>query len=60
MSDGGAIFDLDGTLIAFEATYLRAWHRAARETDKPTGPLRSRRSSTKCSFEAPRQWSHPC
>lgn len=31
MNPGGAIFDLDGTLIASETTYLRAWRLAAEE-----------------------------
>jgi beta-phosphoglucomutase-like phosphatase (HAD superfamily) len=32
VSDSGVIFDLDGTLIASEQTYLRAWYQAASET----------------------------
>jgi HAD superfamily hydrolase (TIGR01509 family) len=32
MSFSGVIFDLDGTLIASERNYLRAWHQAARVT----------------------------
>ncbi len=32
MSCSGVIFDLDGTLIASERKYLRAWHQAARDT----------------------------
>lgn len=31
MGERGVIFDLDGTLIASEGVYLRAWEAAARE-----------------------------
>lgn len=32
MNQTGVIFDLDGTLVASETTYLKAWHAVARET----------------------------
>jgi HAD superfamily hydrolase (TIGR01509 family) len=32
MKIAGAVFDLDGTLVASETIYLRAWQEAARET----------------------------
>lgn len=37
MSLAGVIFDLDGTLVASETTYLRAWQRAAEANGRTMG-----------------------
>lgn len=37
MSFAGVIFDLDGTLVASETTYLRAWQRAAEANGRMMG-----------------------